>query len=118
ELVGPFHDKARPAFAAVPLGFDPSSLSAVANDFGYEQVFARQLQALGRRGLYSVLFSNHDGGAARRWADVFLYTPRASTPRVQELHLAYGHWLCESIEIRLGGSRTSSAKRRSSHARP
>lgn len=131
ELVGPFYDRKRRPFAAIPLGFDASSLTAVANDFGYEQVFARQLAGLAKRGdvlwalttsgkspnvlaalreakklgLARVLFTNHHGGPARRLAGVVLSTPKAPTPRVQELHLVYGHWLCEQLEARLAPKR-------------
>lgn len=127
ELVGPFFDRKRPAFAAIPLGCDPSTITAVANDIGYETVFSRQIQALARKGdvlwamttsgrspnivealkmarkmgVKSVLFCNHDGGPSRRLADHVLLTPKAQMTRVQELHLMYGHWLCEVIEDRL-----------------
>jgi D-sedoheptulose 7-phosphate isomerase len=126
ELVGPFFDRERRPLRAVPLGFDPSSFTAIANDFSFEIVFSRQLQALGRGGdmlwvfstsgnspnvlavmemarameITTVLFSNHDGGRARLLADYFLYTPQSPTPRVQELHLLYAHILCEIIELR------------------
>lgn len=88
ELVGSFFDRARLPLRAVPLGFDPSSLTAIANDFSYQIIFSRQLQALGKAGdilwafttsgnspnvlaametaknigITTVLFSNHDGG--------------------------------------------------------
>lgn len=127
ELVGPFYNRHRRPLRAIPLGFDPSSLTAIANDFNYESAFARQLEALGRAGdmlwafstsgnsrnvlaalekakalaIYTILFSNHDGGKARKLADQFLYTPPALTPRVQELHLLYAHALCEAIERQL-----------------
>jgi D-sedoheptulose 7-phosphate isomerase len=92
ELVGSFFDRIRRPLRAVPLGFDPSSLTAIANDFGYEIIFSRQLQALETAkamGITTVLFSNHDGGRARPMAGYFLYTPQSSTPQVQELHLLY-----------------------------
>ncbi len=124
ELVGPFFDRSRPAYAAVPLGCDPCTLTAVANDIGYETIFSRQIQGIGKKGdvlwamsttgnspnviaalkqarsqgLISVLLTNHSGGKGAALADHLLYTPKASTPRVQELHLLYGHWLCEEIE--------------------
>lgn len=107
------------------MGFDPSSLTAIANDFSYQIIFSRQLQALGKPGdmlwafstsgnssnvlaametakamkIAMVLFSNHDGGRARLLADHFLYTPQSSTPRIQELHLLYSHILCDQIEL-------------------
>jgi D-sedoheptulose 7-phosphate isomerase len=125
ELVGSFFDRARRPLKAIPLGFDPSSLTAIANDFNYEIIFSRQLQALGKPGdmlwafstsgnssnvlaametakamkIATVLFSNHDGGRARLLADYFLYTPQSSTPRIQELHLLYSHILCDQIEL-------------------
>ena len=127
EFVGAFLDRERQPLPAIPLGFDPSSLTSVANDFGYERVFARQLAALGRRGdilwalttsgnspnilavleqareqsITTVLFTDHAGGKGRELADVCLLTPEAATPRVQELHLLYGHVLCEVIEAEL-----------------
>ena len=53
-----------------------------------------------------------DGGKCRRWAEHLLYTPPAPTPRVQELHLGYGHWLCQKIEADLSAKpRKKSARR-------
>jgi D-sedoheptulose 7-phosphate isomerase len=127
ELVGSFFDRRRAPFAAITLGSEFSSLTAIANDFSYQDALARQLRALGRPGdvlwalstsgkaanvlaalqaaremrITSVLFTNHDGGPARPLAGIVLGTPEAVTPRVQELHLAYGHWLCEVIEAKL-----------------
>jgi D-sedoheptulose 7-phosphate isomerase len=125
ELVGSFFDRTRLPLRAVPLGFDPSSVTAIANDFSYQIIFSRQLQALGKPGdilwafstsgnspnvlaamemaknigITTVLFANHDGGRARVMADYFLYTPESSTPRIQEMHLLYSHVLCEIIEL-------------------
>ena len=124
ELIGPFMDRARRALSAIPLGFDPASLTACANDFGFDAAYARQLDGLGRAGdilwalstsgrsrnivaamrraremsITTVLLTNHDGGPCRVLADHLLTTPVADTPRVQELHLLYGHCLCEWIE--------------------
>jgi D-sedoheptulose 7-phosphate isomerase len=138
ELVGPFFDRKRPALAAIPLGCDPSTITAVANDIGYETVFSRQIQALARKGdvlwamttsgrspniiealkmarktgVTSVLFCNHDGGPSRRLADHVLLTPKAQVTRVQELHLMYGHWLCEVIEDRLTRKRNKKHRAR------
>jgi D-sedoheptulose 7-phosphate isomerase len=127
ELVGAFCDRSRRPLRAIALGFDPSSLTAIANDFDYRMVFGRQLAALGRRGdilwafstsgnspnviaaletaksigVSTVVFSNHDGGHARGLADHSLLTPKSATPRIQELHLLYTHILCELIERHL-----------------
>ncbi len=124
EFIGPFLDHARAALAAIPLGFDPASLTACANDFGFESAYARQLEALARAGdilwalttsgnspnilaamqrarelgVTTALFTNHDGGRCKALADMVLHTPPAPTPRVQELHLAFGHGLCEVVE--------------------
>ncbi len=128
ELIGPFYDRQRPAYAAIPLGFDPGSLTASANDFGYDHALARQLEGLGRPGdvlwalstsgrsanilavlrrarelsIASVLLTNDDGGPARDLVDHLLLTPPGPTPRVQEVHLLIGHCLCERIEAALG----------------
>jgi hypothetical protein len=97
ELVGSFFDRTRLPLRAVPLGFDPSSVTAIANDFSYQIIFPRQLQALGKPGdilwafstsgnspnvlaametaknigITTVLFSNHDGGRAVLWPITF-----------------------------------------------
>jgi D-sedoheptulose 7-phosphate isomerase len=118
---------------AIALGFDPSSLTAIANDFDYTMVFSRQLRALGKpedvlwafstsgnspnvlaaletaklMGISTALFSNHNGGRARGLADHLLLTPESSTPRIQELHLLYTHVLCEMIESRLESGQTT-----------
>jgi D-sedoheptulose 7-phosphate isomerase len=132
ELVGTFFDRSRPPMRAIALGFDPSSLTAIANDFEYQMVFSRQLRALGKAGdvlwafstsgnspnvlaaletarlmgISTVLFSNHNGGRGRSLADYLISTPESSTPRIQELHLLYTHILCEMIECRLESSNT------------
>ncbi|MBO8087165.1 MAG: SIS domain-containing protein [Marichromatium sp.] len=125
ELIGPFADKTRPALPAIALGFDPSAATAVANDFSFDEVFARQLAGLARpgdvlwalttsgrspnvlralevaaeRGLYGVLLTGAlPAEAAPRGADQVLAVPSTETPRVQELHLMLGHFLCEAVE--------------------
>jgi D-sedoheptulose 7-phosphate isomerase len=125
ELIGPFLSKARRPLPAIALGFDTSALTAVANDFSFAQVFSRQLGALARPGdvlwalstsgrspnilcaldmaakvgLFSVLLTgarhaDHPGGA-----DIVLSVPSKETPRIQEIHLILGHFLCEAIEV-------------------
>jgi D-sedoheptulose 7-phosphate isomerase len=100
ELVGPFYNRHRRPLRAIPLGFDPSSLTAISTSGNSRNVLAA-LEKAKALAIYTVLFSNHDGGKARRLADQFLYTPPALTPRVQELHLLYAHALCEAIERQL-----------------
>ena len=123
ELAGRFMLE-RPALAATSLTTNTSSLTAIGNDFGYADVFARQLEGLGRRGDVLVAITTSGGSAsvlrtiavARRLGmsvigmtgsrgttfaarcDVALVTPSAVTPRIQEGHLAMGHVLCELIE--------------------
>lgn len=125
ELIGPFLDKRRRPLPAVALGFDTAAATAVANDFRFDQVFARQLEALARpgdvlwalstsgrspnvlnalkvargRGLTSVLLTGEVGvGAAQGSADLVLAVPSGETPRIQEIHLMLGHFLCEAVE--------------------
>ena len=130
ELVGPFENRRRPAYRAIPLGFDPSSLTAISNDYDYTTALARQLRGLARPGdvlwglstsgnspnvvaaleaareigVETVLFTNHDGGAGAAIADHVLATPQSATAHVQELHIAYGHALCGRIEAALVAS--------------
>jgi D-sedoheptulose 7-phosphate isomerase len=123
ELVGRFeHDRA--AMAAVALTTDASVLTSVSNDYGFDRVFARQIEALGRpgdvafaittsgqspnvvlalqrareRGLRTIALTGRDGGEAGRAADVHLNVPSASTARVQEVHRTLLHAICAVVE--------------------
>lgn len=123
ELVGRFL-KERRALAAVALTTDTGILTALGNDYGFDAVFARQVEAIGRpgdvafgistsgastnvtrglavakeRGLTTIALTGKDGGEVGRGADVHLNVPSASTPRVQEVHRTILHVLCELIE--------------------
>ncbi|SEL96900.1 D-sedoheptulose-7-phosphate isomerase [Nonomuraea pusilla] len=123
ELVGRFRAD-RPAYAAIPLHADTSSITAIANDFGHEQVFARQVQAHGRPGDVLICLSTSGGSpnvlaAARAaqergilaWAltgpapnplagmcDEAVAVPAEETATVQEVHLAMIHMLCDAVE--------------------
>ena len=114
----------RPALPAVALTTNTSSLTAIGNDFGYDNVFARQLEGLGSPGdvLVALTTSGRSKSVARavqvartlgmvvigmtgtrgkgfaRSCDHALVTPHDSTPRVQEGHIAMGHAWCELIE--------------------
>ena len=114
----------RPPLAAVALTTNSSALSAIGNDFGFDQVFSRQLQGLGTPGdvLVAISTSGRSANVLRaievahqlgmtvigmtgekgvRFAaqcDHALVTPSASTPRIQEGHIAMGHALCELVE--------------------
>ena len=128
ELVGRFALDRAP-HAAIALTTDSSFLTACANDYGFEDVFARQVQALGRSG--DVLFALSTGGrspnvlkaveAARaaglktygltgangtqlaERCDVAIVIPHADSARIQEMHLFLGHLVCGGIERRLAG---------------
>jgi D-sedoheptulose 7-phosphate isomerase len=123
ELVGRFQ-RDRAGLAAVALTADSSIVTSVANDYGFERVFARQLEALGRpgdvaigistsgtsanvltalsaarqRGLRTVALTGRDGGAIGDAADVHLNVPDECTARVQEAHRTLIHALCEIVE--------------------
>jgi phosphoheptose isomerase len=123
ELVGRFQRERR-GYAAVALTADPSVLTSIANDYGYDRVFARQIEALGRpgdvaiaittsgrspnvvraleaaraRSLTTVALTGRDGGEAGRVADVHVNVPSDSTPRVQELHRTLLHVVCDLVE--------------------
>ncbi len=123
ELVGRFK-RERVAFAALALTTDTSALTAIANDYGYPEVFARQLQGLGRAGDVFVAFSTSGTSAnllraatvARalgiaviavtgaqasplaRAADVAVRVPLADTATIQEIHMVVTHLLCDIVE--------------------
>ena len=126
ELVGRFL-KERRALPAVALTTDAGILTALGNDYGFDAVFVRQIEALGRRGdvavgittsgtspnvtralvaarergLTTIALTGRDGGETGRVADVHLNVPSTSTPRVQEVHRTILHVLCELIEKEL-----------------
>jgi D-sedoheptulose 7-phosphate isomerase len=123
ELVGRFQ-KERTGYPAVALTADTSLLTSVANDYGFERVFARQIDALGRRGdvafaistsgtsanvvaalesarargLRTIALTGRDGGEAGRLAEVHVNVPDPCTARVQEVHCTLIHVLCELVE--------------------
>ena len=123
ELVGRFM-RERMALPAIALTTDTSILTAVANDYGFERVFVRQIEALGRpgdvafgistsgkspsvlkaldaaraRGLTTVALTGHDGGPIGAAAQIHINVPAASTPRVQEVHGTLIHAICELVE--------------------
>ncbi len=128
ELVSRFYFD-RPALSAIALTTDSSILTAIGNDYGYEDVFARQLQAHGRSGdvfiaistsgnspnilkaietakaigLVVIGLTGQSGGKMKAMCDVCLCAPSDSTPRIQECHLFFEHTLCACIEESLFG---------------
>jgi D-sedoheptulose 7-phosphate isomerase len=123
ELVGRYQ-RDRAPIASVALTTDTSALTAIANDFGYRDVFTRQVEGLVRRGdaLVGISTSGNsenillairaarsrgavtigllgrDGGRLGTECDYSLVVPCAETPRIQEMHITIGHILCDLIE--------------------
>jgi len=123
ELVGRFKKERRP-FAAIALGSNLPLLTAIANDYGYAEVFSRELMALGKKGdvafgistsgnsknvieaikkaksmgIATIALLGGDGGILKKEADIVIIVPSKDTPRVQESHIMIGHILCELIE--------------------
>lgn len=123
ELVGRFK-KDRTALAAIALTTNTSVLTSLANDYGYEVVFAKQVEALGQKndvvigistsgkaknvasgikqakkmGLKTVALTGGDGGEIAKLADVSLIVPSPVTARIQEAHITIGHIICELVE--------------------
>jgi len=128
ELVSRFNFD-RPALSAIALTTDSSILTAIGNDYGYEDVFARQIQAHGRSGdvfiaistsgnsanilkaiqtakaigLVVIGLTGRGGGKMKDMCDICLCAPSDSTPRIQECHLFFEHTLCACIEESLFG---------------
>ena len=126
--LGVRYERDRPAIAALALTTDTSTLTAAGNDLGFEQVFARQIEALGRPGdvavaistsgtspnilralerakgmdLVTAALTGRDGGGLPPLADHCLIVPAGETARIQEMHILLGHMLCASLEIELG----------------
>lgn len=126
ELVSRFHFD-RPPTAGIALTTDSSVLTAIGNDYGYEQLFARQVAALGRRddvfiaistsgnspniltalkqarqlGVYCIGLSGQGGGKMKPLCDALLCVPSDETPRIQEAHGLIAHILCAQIEALL-----------------
>ena len=123
ELVGRFALE-RPSLAAIALTTDTSILTAVANDHGFDQIFARQVQAHGRagdiliaystsgsspnilvaldeargRGLICIGLTGNRHGPMVERCDYCLSVPSGDTPKIQEAHLVLGHLLCGLVE--------------------
>src|SRR5438876_8316791 len=123
EFVGRFV-RERAGLSAIALTTDSSILTAVGNDYGFDQVFARQVQALGRPAdiaiaistsgnsrnvlegvraakktdLKTIGFSGKDGGVLAQEADLIITIASTSTARIQECHITVGHLLCELVE--------------------
>ena len=127
ELVGRFRKNRRP-LRSVALTTDTSVLTCVANDYSYDSVFSRQIEAMGRpgdvligistsgesgnmihafdaakiMGITTIALLGKGGGGCKDLADHVLVVPSQNTARIQEVHILIGHVLCELIEKEMG----------------
>jgi D-sedoheptulose 7-phosphate isomerase len=123
EFVGRYLRQRRP-LPALALNANSSAVTAIANDCGYDQVFARQLEALAvsgdvavaisasgnspnviegarcarRLGLFTIALTGASGGRLRDLVDALIAVPSEETPRIQECHILVGHALCDAVE--------------------
>ena len=126
ELTGRYKTERR-GLGGIALTTDTSALTAIGNDYGYDRVFDRQTEALANEGdlligistsgnsanIISALklakemgcstlgFSGRDGGAMNEVCDVNLVVPSNDTPRIQEMHILFGHTICQIIDDEL-----------------
>lgn len=129
EFVVRYH-KDRKAYAAIALTTDTSILTAHSNDYSFETVFDRQIEALGKPGdiaiglstsgnsanvinaietaknnqIWTCAFTGENGGKLKAIADDCICVPSSETARIQEGHILIGHWLCEAIDEELADS--------------
>ena len=127
ELVVRF-TRERQALPAMALTTDTSILTACGNDYGYERVFARQVEALGRmgdvlfafstsgnsanvlaairaaheQGMFTIGLTGGTGGEMKELCEICITVPSGVTARIQECHILLGHWLCDELERRCG----------------
>lgn len=127
ELVVRF-TRERQGLPAIALTTDTSILTACGNDYGYDRVFSRQVEALGRigdvllafstsgnsvnvleavrraqeAGMFTVGFTGSKGGEMAELCELCITVPADVTARIQECHILLGHWLCDELERRCG----------------
>ena len=123
ELTGRYKTERR-GLAGIALTTDTSALTAIGNDYGYDRVFDRQVEALAREGdlligistsgnsknvnnalkvakelgCRTIGFSGRDGGGMNDLCDVNIVVPSDNTPRIQEMHILIGHIMCQAID--------------------
>ena len=127
ELIGRFKNNRR-SLPSLSLNADTSAITCIANDFGYDEIFSRQLEGLGKKGdvlvvlstsgnsenilrvlrkakdlgVVSIALLGKGGGIAASLSDYSIVIDSEETARIQEVHLLLGHTLCEYAEIELG----------------
>ena len=123
ELTGRYKSE-RGGLAGIALTTDTSALTAIANDYGYDYVFARQVEALANsadlligistsgnsknillalkkakeRGCHTIGLSGRDGGEMNELCDINIIIPSHDTPRIQEMHILIGHTICQAVD--------------------
>jgi D-sedoheptulose 7-phosphate isomerase len=123
EFLGRYLRERRP-LPALALHANTSAVTAIANDYGYEHIFSRQIEALAvpgdvavgistsgnspsvieavtaarKMGVYTIGLTGANGGRLRGLVDVLLAMPTEETPRIQECHILVGHALCDAVE--------------------
>ena len=128
ELVGRYKTS-RKGLPAIALTTDSSALTSIGNDFGYEHIFDRQVEALANKGdvaigistsgksinvinalkvasklnCNTIGFSGHDGGEMNKICNINLSVPSEDTPRIQEMHILIGHTICHLIDQEFTG---------------
>ena len=127
ELIGRFKNNRRP-FPSISLNSDTSAITCIANDFGYDEIFARQLEGLAKKGdvlvvlstsgrsenilralrkakdlgVTSIALLGKGGGVAATLANHTIIIDSSETARIQEMHLLIGHTFCEFAEMEMG----------------
>lgn len=123
ELINRF-SRERRALAALSLTTDTSNLTSISNDYSFDSIFSRQIEALGRKGdvavaistsgnspnvlngvdkarelgVTAVGFTGEDGGKLKDHVDICFAAPSRSTPRIQEVHITVAHIICDLVE--------------------
>jgi len=126
ELIGKFRKDRKP-LPAIALTTDTSILTSVGNDYGFENIFSRQIEGLAKKGdiligistsghslnvieafqkgreigCFSIALLGKDGGKIKNKCDLPIIIPSFDTPRIQEAHITIGHIICEAIEKEL-----------------
>tara|TARA_B110000008_G_scaffold217812_1_gene217479 strand:+ start:739 stop:1314 length:576 start_codon:yes stop_codon:yes gene_type:complete len=124
ELVGRYKNE-RKALSAISLSTDTSNLTSIGNDFGYDAVFERQVEALAKAddviigistggtsinvikginaakniGCHTIGFSGKGGGEFNQICNLNIIVPSNETPRIQEMHILIGHTICQLIDV-------------------
>ena len=127
EFVGRFKKNRKP-LRSIALTTDSSVLTCVSNDYSFEEIFSRQINALGRKGdvlvaittsgnsknvkqgliqarkmgLKTIGLLGNNGGSCKKYVDIPMIIPSNTTARIQEIHILIAHLLCEIIEHKLG----------------